>query len=143
MKRTCQLAILFVLSGLVHCGCGGNPKPNPKELEGKWVGQEVGGVTGECRLDISESRMKFQGARPNESYSASLTLDQTASPRQALIQIRECSFPQYVNKSARAIYKLEANTLTIAATEPGVEVTPTGFQRSATNQIRVFVFTKQ
>ncbi len=56
---------------------------------------------------------------------------------------QECGFPQYVNKSTRAIYRLEGNTLTIAANEPGLDVTPTGFLRSATNRIRSFFFAKQ
>jgi uncharacterized protein (TIGR03067 family) len=143
MKKTCTLAMMLVLSALVYCGCGGSSKSNLSELEGTWVGQEVDGPRGDCRMTVSGNRMKFQGARTNESYSASLTLNQSTSPKQAGIHIEECSFPQYVNKDSRAIYRLETNTLTIAANEPGVDVTPTEFQRSATNRSRVFVFAKQ
>jgi uncharacterized protein (TIGR03067 family) len=143
MKRTCSLAILFGLSGLIYCGCGGGSKPNLRELEGTWVGQEVDGPGGSCRMTVLGNRMKFQGAPTNEWYNAVLTLTQTNSPKQAVIQIEECGFPQYVSKKARAIYRLENNMLTIAANEPGVDVTPTEFRGSATNHSRVFVFTKQ
>ena len=143
MRSTSILAIVFALSGLVYCGCGSGSKPNLTELEGTWVGQEIDGPKGECRMTVLGNHMKFQGARTNEWYSASLTLNQSTSPKQAVIQIEECGFPQYVNKNTRAIYKLEKNTLTIGANEPGVDVTPTEFQRSRTNHTRGFVFTKQ
>ena len=143
MKITCALAILVVLSGLLCGGCGGSSKANPKELEGTWIGQELEGVKGECRMTVSGNRMKYQGAPTSEWYSATLILYQSTSPKQAVVHIEECGFPQYVNKDARAIYKLESNTLTIAVNEPGVDVTPTGFQRSTTNRSRVFVFNKQ
>jgi hypothetical protein len=143
MRRTPILAVVFVLSGLVYCGCGDRSKSNLTELEGTWVGQEVDGPKGECRMTVLDKHMKFQGARTNEWYSASLTLNQSTSPKQAVIHIEECGFPQYVNKNTRAIYKLEKNTLTIGANEPGVDVTSTEFQRSATNRTRGFVFTKQ
>ncbi len=94
-------------------------------------------------MTVSGNRMKFQGARTNEWYGATLTLNEATNPKQALIQIQECGVPQYVNKTTRAIYKLEKNTLTIAANEPGVEATPTEFMRRATNRSRVFVFFKR
>jgi uncharacterized protein (TIGR03067 family) len=134
---------MLVSSGLVYCGCGGGSQSNAPELEGTWIGQEIDGPKGDCRMTVSGNRMKFQGARTNEWYSAVLTLNQTTSPKQVVIHIEECGFPQYLNKNTRAIYKLEKNTLTIGANEPGVDVTPTEFQRSATNRTRGFVFTKQ
>jgi uncharacterized protein (TIGR03067 family) len=143
MQKKCRWAAALVLSGLAFCGCGGGPAAKVTELEGAWVGQEVAGFPGECRLTVAGDQMKFQGARSNEWYEASLTLDQTARPRRAIIHISACPLPQYVNKDAHGIYKLENTTLTIAANEPGVAVVPTEFLRSATNHSRVFVFTKR
>jgi len=42
----------------------------------------------------------------------------------------------------RTIYKSEQNWLTLAGNEPGAEETPTGFERSPENRVRVLVFTK-
>ena len=55
----------------------------------------------------------------------------------------ECGFPKYVNQTAKAIYKLEGKSLTIAGNEPGKEAVPTAFERNPTSQTRAFVFTKQ
>ncbi len=143
MRKAGTLALVVVLSGLVYCGCGGSSKSSLAELEGAWVGQELMGVPGECRMTVAGDQMKFQGAMTNEWYTALLTLNPATDPKQAIVQIKECGFPQFANKSAHAIYKLEKNTLTIAAGEPGVDATPSGFLRSATNRIRCFVFTKQ
>jgi RNA polymerase sigma factor (sigma-70 family) len=111
-------------------------------LQGTWIGEEVGGQSGQCRLTVSGDSLRFQGARASEWYAGKLTLEQNTSPKQATILITECGFAQYVGKTARSIYKLEQNTLTIAGNEPGVDATPTGFERSAENRVRVFVFTK-
>jgi uncharacterized protein (TIGR03067 family) len=143
MKHPCIVAFVSVLSCYVYGGCGGPTSPAPAGLEGSWVGQELQGPPGECRMTVAGSQMKFQGARSNEWYTANLTLNPTTDPKQALLQIQECSFPQYLNKSAHGIYLLETNRLLIAATEPGAEQPPTGFERSASNHVRVFVFTKR
>jgi uncharacterized protein (TIGR03067 family) len=134
---------MLVLSGLVYCGCGNRSKSNLTELEGVWFGQEGAGAKGDCRMTVHGNRMNYQGAQTNDWYTGVLTMIPATNPKQAVIQIEECGFPQYVNKNARAIYKLETERLTVAASEPGVDVTPTEFQPSATNRIRSFVFTKQ
>ncbi len=143
MQKRCTLAATLVLTGLLFCGCGGGPGAKAPELEGAWIGHEIGGPAGECRLTVTGDQMKFKGAWTNEWYEASLTLDRATTPKQAIIHISACPLPQYVNKDAHGIYKLENNTLTIAANEPGVAVVPTEFLRSATNHSRVFIFTRQ
>ena len=56
---------------------------------------------------------------------------------------RRCPAPKYINQTAKAIYKLEGKTLTIAAHEPGDEAVPTTFEPSVGNRMRAFVFTRQ
>lgn len=129
------------MSGLIHCGCSRSAGPGLAELQGTWVGLEMNGPRGECRISIQGNRVRFQGAHTNEWYAGTLTLNESMIPKQAVIQIEECGFPQYVNKSARAIYKLETKTLTLAGNEPGTEAAPTDFLPS--DRTRVFVFTRQ
>jgi uncharacterized protein (TIGR03067 family) len=112
-------------------------------LQGTWVGTEVRGPEGECRLTITGNSMKFQGARAEEWYEAKLTLKPTANPKRATVLIEKCPAPQYVNKTANFIYKIEEKTLTLAGNEPGSEREPAGFERSADNPVRIFVLNKQ
>ena len=112
-------------------------------LQGTWLGTETGGPAGECRMTVTGDTLKFQGARPQEWYEGKLTLAQNTTPKQVVILITDCPVPQYKNTTANTIYKIEGQTLTIAGNEPGNAAWPTGFERSATNQVRVFVFHKQ
>jgi RNA polymerase sigma factor (sigma-70 family) len=116
---------------------------NLAELQGTWVGQETGGPPGQCRLTITGETMKFQGAFPQEWYSAKLSLIRNTTPKRAAALITDCSLPLYKNQTANAIYKVEGNTLTLAGNEPGNADVPTAFERSAANRTRVFVFNKQ
>jgi uncharacterized protein (TIGR03067 family) len=94
-------------------------------------------------MTVTGDTMKMQGARPEEWYEGKLTLAPNTTPKRAVILITDCPVPQYKGTTANAIYKFEGKTLTIAGTEPGSAASPTGFERSATNRVRVFVFTKQ
>ncbi len=112
-------------------------------LQGTWIGHEVDGPPGECRMTISGDSLKFQGARQEEWYDAKLIVLPNTSPKQADVMIQNCSAPQYNGKTAKAIYKLERKALTIAATEPGDGSLPAGFERKAASRARVFLFEKQ
>jgi hypothetical protein len=72
-----------------------------------------------------------------------LALSPKTHPKQAIILIEACAFPRYVNRLAKAIYKLEGKTLTIAGNEPGNEAVPTAFGRNPASQTRAFAFTRQ
>ena len=112
-------------------------------LQGTWVGQEVGRPQRECRLTVSGNFIKFQGARAGDWYEATVTLKPKANPKRAAALIERCSAPQYVNKTANFIYKIEGRTLTLAGNEPGSEKEPTAFERNPDNPVRTFVFKKQ
>ena len=113
------------------------------DLQGTWVGQEVGRPQGECRLTVSGSSIKFQGARAEEWYEATITLKPKASPKRVAVLIERCPAPQYVNKTTNFIYKIEGKTLTLAGNEPGSEKEPTAFERNPDNPVRTFVLNRQ
>jgi uncharacterized protein (TIGR03067 family) len=143
MKTNLILTVSVVVAISSLCGCVSTSKRDLSALQGAWVGQEVAGPPGECRMSISGDSLKFQGARPEEWYSARLTMRSDTAPKQAAILIENCSVQKYIGKTAKGIYKLERGTLTIAACEPGDESVPTGFERGAGSRARVFVFKKQ
>ena len=94
-------------------------------------------------MTISGDSLKFEGARQQEWYAAKPSLNPSTDPKQADVLIEDCAVPNYIKKTAKAIYKLEGKTLTIAAHEPGDEAVPTTFELSAGSRMRVFVFTRQ
>jgi uncharacterized protein (TIGR03067 family) len=116
---------------------------NEPALQGTWVGQEVGGPQGECRLTVSGNFIKFQGTRAEEWYEATITLKPKANPKRAAARIERCPAPQYVNKTANFIYKIEGKTLTLAGSEPGSEKEPIAFEPNPDNPVRTFVLNKQ
>jgi uncharacterized protein (TIGR03067 family) len=142
MRTSFTLAAIVVVGALVSCGCASTPKRDLTRLQGTWVGQEIDGAKGECRMTIEGNTIKFQGARQEEWYVGRLTLAPKTQPRQATILIESCPFPKYVDKTAKAIYKLEGTRLTIAGHEPGNPAVPTGFEHSSTTQTRAFVLTR-
>jgi hypothetical protein len=63
----------------------------------------------------------------NEWYKATFTLREDMSPKQFVAVITECPAPQYVGKTANAIYRVENGTLTTTGNEPGDPAMPAVF----------------
>ena len=143
MKISYTVAASVIVGMLLACGCASTPKRDLTRLQGTWVGEEVGGEKGECRMTIEGDTIKFQGARQQEWYVGRVALSPKAQPKQATILIESCPFPKYVNQTAKAIYKLEGTKLIIAGHEAGSVAVPTAFERSVSNQTRLFVLTRQ
>jgi uncharacterized protein (TIGR03067 family) len=143
MRNAFTLAAVAVALVLLSCGCASTPTHDLSQLQGSWVGEEIGGEKGQCRMTLEGDTIKFQGAQQQDWYVGTLTIDPKARPKQALLLIRDCGVRQYVNKTARAIYKLEDKTLTLAAHEPGNDTVPAAFGRDPASQRRAFVFTRQ
>jgi uncharacterized protein (TIGR03067 family) len=143
MRKDFAFAVVAVAALLVSCGCASTPKHDLSQLQGNWLGEEIGGEKGPCRMTIEGDTMKFQGTRRQEWYVGTLTLDPKTKPRQASVLINDCGFRQYVNKTTRAIYKLEGKKLTLAGHEPGIEIFPTTFEHDPATQTRAFMFKRQ
>jgi hypothetical protein len=111
-------------------------------LQGNWVGKEVGGASGECRLTVTGNLVRFQGAVAQEWYEGRLALQPSTSPKQAMVVIQRCALPQYLGKTENFIFKIEGMKLTLAGNEPGKDTIPTAFERSPASETRLFEFTK-
>ena len=137
------MAAVAVAAVLLSCGCASTPQGELTQLQGNWVGEEIGGEKGLCRMTIEGDTIKFQGTQRQDWYVGTLTIDPKAHPKQALLVIGDCGVRQYVNKTARAIYQLEGKKLTLASHEPGNDSMPIAFARDSASQTRAFVFTRQ
>jgi len=109
------------------------------ELEGTWVGHELDGPEGNWTFKITADKVSVTGVG-QEWYKGALTVDESASPKQADFRIEQCFAPDGVGLTSLSIYKIEGNTFTLAANEPGAETRPTEFVREP--NARVFVLTK-
>jgi uncharacterized protein (TIGR03067 family) len=143
LRKDFTLAAVAVAAILLACGCASVPTSDPSLLQGTWIGEEIGGEKGPCRMAIEGDTIKFQGTRQQDWYVGTLTLTPNANPRQALVLIGDCGARQYVNKTVRAIYKLEGKQLTLAHHEPGNPAAPAAFGPDPASQTRAFVFTRQ
>ncbi len=138
--RLAASAASLSIAAIFLCGCASTHKTDLSSLQGSWVGKEVNGPSGENRMVVSGNSLKFQGARAEEWYEAKLNLIPGTEPKQVDVLIQNCPSPQYVGKTAKGIYRLENNSLTIAASEPGNQSRPSAFEGAGANEARVFVF---
>jgi uncharacterized protein (TIGR03067 family) len=143
MRNAITLVAVALAVTLLSCGCTSIPTHDLSQLQGNWVGEEIGGEKGQCRMTLEGDTLKFQGAQQQDWYVGTLTIDPKTHPKQALLLIKDCGLRQYVNKTARAIYKLEDKTLTLASHEPGNDAVPAAFGHDPASQTRAFVFTRK
>jgi uncharacterized protein (TIGR03067 family) len=134
------VTVLLALVGLLGCSRPA-PKPDAAKLQAAWKGRDGPGQNaGQASLIITDTNVEFHGANPAEWYKATYTLHEDTNPKQLVAVITECPFPQYVGKTANAIYKLDGNTLTIGSLDPGNPKSPTSFTDAG---MRTITFTRQ
>ena len=115
-------------------------KSDPALLQGTWSGEEAGADTKDAaRLTIRGLDMEFHGADTNEWYKAGIAVYDT-TPKQLVITFTDCPAPEYVGRTAYAIYRVQEGTLTITGNEPGSPVAPAGFDSPGS---RKFVFRRK
>lgn len=145
MNTTLRRTFVLTLGFLLCCGCASSQKHTPKgdqaSLQGAWTGQDLGPGAETCHMTITGEALKFRATATNEWYEGRMTLHPETTPKQADLFIEKCSVPKYDGQVSKAIYRLEGNTLTIAATEPGKEEGPTSFEPG--NEARVLVFHRE
>jgi len=140
------IIVTFVVFLLSMSGCNkennntSGPISDKTELEGTWIGYEVGRSTGTWTFTMTGNQISISGRNGAEWYKGTVTMHQGTTPKQADIKVTECAEFEYVGKTTLFIYKIQNNTATFAGNEPGATVRPTAF---TTNQARVFVLTKQ
>jgi len=114
-------------------------KSDQTAIQGTWKGR--------TRRDNPEHQVTFvvsskhfdfhDDTETNNWYKGTFTLKEDTSPRQFIATITDCPFPQYIGKTSKAIYKIEKDTLTITANEPGKEGVPDDFDSAEASSIEV------
>jgi uncharacterized protein (TIGR03067 family) len=128
MKNTMKLlSVGCVALLLAVCGCSNSAKKEAAAVQGNWQGEEPGGK--------QTPTLEFRGSDPQEWYKGTYTLHPETTPKKMIVTITECAFPQYVGKTANAIYKIENGMLTIASFEPGAGSFPASFDAKGVRQI--------
>ena len=118
-----------------------SPADELERLQGTWQGIEVGREgDGKCRMTIAGNSLRFEGATKKEWYQATMTLPAGTNPKQLVGAITECPQPDFVGKSAIAIYKVEDGTLTLVGHQPGVPEAPKSFEGGGSS--RTFILKK-
>ena len=130
------ILIGFFCTGILAAGCSKPPKADSVVLQGTWSGQEEGAKPqGSPMLIISGTKLEFHGANPQEWYKATFSLREDTTPKQLEAVIAECPAPQYVGKTAHAIYKIENGKFTLSSYEPGNPAAPATFDARGARQI--------
>ena len=131
-----MLRLGFVVMLVATSGCSKSHPSDSVTLQGTWKGQEiVASAKGSSSLVLSGANLEFHGANTNEWYKATFTLREDTNPKQLVAVITECPAPQYVGKTANAIYRVEDGTLTIAGNEPGNPAMPATFDARGARRI--------
>lgn len=132
-----SLVIVLTLIGFAGCS---RHKPDSVALQGAWQGSQKGQSQAGDSLTLSGDKLEFHTANGQEWYKGTFTLHEDTNPKQMTVVITDCAAPQYVGKTANAIYRIENGTLTIAAYEPGNAAIPTSFSAQG---LRVMDFKMQ
>ena len=142
--------LIILITILAFWGCAkdlaGNSN-NITELEGIWSGTDnysdiiirTFNISGS---DFNYTEVGHEDDEDGEWYIGTFTLNTSLYPKQIDITIVDC-YPdgsEYLGLTSLGIYKIEADTLTIVAPEPGVSTRPSSFSDGG---IRVFVLIKQ
>ena len=122
------ITLLLCSVGILNAVASTLPQTDVQALQGKWTGQEVGvQVPGTSSLVIDGTKLEFVGANTNEWYKATFTLRDDTTPKQFVAVITDCPAPQYIGKTANAIYKIEDGKFTLTGNEPGNPAVPGSF----------------
>jgi uncharacterized protein (TIGR03067 family) len=140
--RLSLLAVIFAaLTGCLGCGGGDSKGGGDPDLDGTWVGKEVGDDYTIWTYSLAASgSVDVTTSTGDEWYKGTYTADTASDPKQWTGKITACPYPPYVGATSHAIYKIEGTTLTFAGNEPGDSAVPTSF---SDGHARVYVLTKQ
>jgi beta-lactamase regulating signal transducer with metallopeptidase domain len=91
-------------------------------------------ATGSASLVVKGSNLEFHGEDPREWYRGTFTTYNT-TPKQLVVSITDCPMPDYVGKTAFAIFHFQDGTLTITGNEPGNPVMPANFEMPGSRKL--------
>ena len=125
----CRIPLTLLAAALLVAGCATVPRSDLSALQGTWQGPaKDANPPQEVKMIISGNNYEFHSlADSNVWYKGTFTLREDTNPRQFIAVVKDCPFPQYVGKSAMAIYSIENGVLKLAGNEPGKTEAPASF----------------
>lgn len=133
LRRVAVVLAVFLLT----VSCGGESGPS---LVGVWVGTETGGGGEQWTFTFNATDFSAESAGV-ELYQGTYDAFANEDPKRMVSTITGSKFPQFVGESPNTIYRLDGDTLILAANEPGVPETPAGFDPGGGT--RVWELTRQ
>jgi uncharacterized protein (TIGR03067 family) len=112
---------VLLLTGLA---VGGDAKDDQKKLEGTWK-SEFDGKKVELQLTKDKFTMTFAFGDQNVVFKGAVKIDPKKKPKEMDLTVDEG--PDFVGKTALAIYEIDGDTFKWCANEPGMEMRPKAF----------------
>jgi uncharacterized protein (TIGR03067 family) len=119
------VALCVVSASIANCA---EPAKTLEVLQGTWTGKETGREdAGVCKLKIEGNKMHFEGWHEKEWYKGTFKITSDQKHKQIHGSIADCPIPEFVDKVAKSIFKIEDGKLIIAGRRPGSDDVPNGF----------------
>ncbi|MBN2180660.1 MAG: TIGR03067 domain-containing protein [Sedimentisphaerales bacterium] len=143
MKNLSFVSVILLSAGIFICGCGSSEDAPPSDqdlMQGAWAGAAAG-MEAEFTMTVSGDNFDMRMTGGEIWYKGTFVLNDKVTPKQADFKITESNFEEYVGTTAKAIYKIENDTLTVASNEPGSGTVPASFEQ--TGEAQVFTLKKK
>ena len=142
MKNLCILSVILLSAGLVVNGCKrseDSASADRKLLQGNWSGPATG--MGEVIMAISGDKFDLKEINSAFWYKGTFTLNESTTPKQIDLLIKDCSIEEFKGTIARAIYEIETGLFKFGCYNPGDTVRPADFNEPG--GFPIFTLTKQ
>lgn len=112
------------------------------ELEGTWIGHEVGVDSVEWRMVVRGNRFECAGHDGEVWSKGTFFLNEASTPKQIDVYIDDASDRKSEGKTALGIYQLVGTTLRLASCEPGITTRPSSFE-GGQEGVKTFICNKR
>ena len=139
-KMTRTIILILIIGLLAIWSCDNNStgnNNNETEMEGTWIGYELDGGNDVWTYDVNEDILNISASPSEEWYNGVITLNTDLFPKQVDYEVTGSSYDQAVGLTTLGIYKIEGDTLTLAANAPGISERPQNYL--PTNGTRVYI----
>lgn len=134
--RRCKLFLLLFMLNMLLVACS-----TPAELEGTWLGYQIGDPHLDWILTIQHNQFNMICEDLSMWYSGHFKLNNNCERNKVNLEIKNTAVAAYNGKTSFGIYKIEEDTLILVANEPGKDARPLSFD-DETAEIVAFVFEK-
>ena len=133
--RRCKLFLLLfmLIKFLVACS-------TPAELEGTWIGYEIGSPQQNWTMTIERNQFRLVCEYTVRWYKGNLLLNNNCSRKKMDLRISATVAQNYHGKTSLAIYEIEDDSLILVTAEPGNMQRPFSFDE--TQAFIAYVFEK-